>query len=84
MVDTFYQVSDKLPQYNSLFETNFQTLQELKILFSRSVIPQLFLQCESKRKYDTLPVRFTCLNMPIASLHKNIILPEVLFAFWKD
>ena len=50
MVDTFYQVSDKLPQYNSLFETNFQTLQELKILFSRSVIPQLFLQCESKRK----------------------------------
>ena len=66
MVDTFYQISDKLPQYISLFQKKLSNFIRIENPISPSVIARLFLQCESKTKYDTLPVPFTCLNMATA------------------
>ena len=42
-----------------------------------SVIPQLFLQCESKRKCVTLPLPLTYLNKATALLHKNSMQPGI-------
>ena len=60
----------------------FKLHKNWKNPISPSIIPRLFLQCESKRKYDTLPAPFTCLTWLLHNYIK-IIYIQSYYLHWK-